>query len=269
MLLRPFGNTSLTVPVIGMGTWRTFDVRGAADEEVRARIVDAALEQGSTLFDTSPMYREAERVLAGALTGRRDRAIVATKVWTESLDEGRRQIDRALEWYGGYVDIYQIHNLVAWRKHLPVLEALRDEGRIGIIGATHYRHEAYPELRTVMETGRIQQIQIPYNARDQVAAREILPLAADLGLGVLVMRPLGEGALVRTSPPAARLEPLSRCGITTWAQALLKWIVSDPRVHCAIPATSRIERVRENAAAGDEPLLDPDTRAYIASLAAA
>jgi aryl-alcohol dehydrogenase-like predicted oxidoreductase len=269
MLLRPLGRTNLTVPVIGMGTWRTFDVHGAAEEEVRARIVDVALESGTNLFDTSPMYGESERVLAAALEDRRDRAIVATKVWTESLDEGRIQIERALEWYGGRVDIYQIHNLVGWRKHLPVLEALREEGRIGIIGATHYRHEAFPELRTVMETGRIQQIQIPYNARDQVAAREILPLAEELGIGVLVMRPLGEGALVRNPPPAVRLEPLRRFGITTWAQALLKWILSDPRVHCVIPATSRVERVSENAAAGDEPLLDADSRAYIASVAAA
>lgn len=269
MLLRTFGNTGLTVPVIGMGTWRTFDVRGAEEEERRAWIVDAALENGSNLFDSSPMYGEAERVLAAALEDRRDRAIIATKVWTESPDDGRRQIERALEWYGGYVDIYQIHNLVAWRNHLPVLEALRDEGRIGIIGATHYRHEAFPELRTVMETGRIQQIQIPYNARDHAAAREILPLAAELGLGVLVMRPLGGGALVRNPPPAVHLEPLRRFGITTWAQALLKWIISDPRVHSAIPATSKVERVRENAAAGDEPLLDADGRAYIASLAAA
>ena len=269
MLLRQLGNTKLTVPAIGMGTWRTFDVRGAEDEEVRARIVDAALEHGSNLIDTSPMYGEAERVLGGALEDRRDRAIIATKVWTESLDDGRRQIERALEWYGGYVDIYQIHNLVGWRKHLPVLEALRDEGRIGIIGATHYRHEAFPELRTVMETGRIQQIQIPYNARDHLAAREILPLAAELGLGVLAMRPLGEGALVRNPPPAIRLEPLHRFGIRTWGQALLKWIISDQRVHCAIPATSRIERVHENAAAGSEPLLDDDARSYIASLVAA
>src|SRR5688500_11308929 len=104
MLLRQLGNTKLTVPAIGMGTWRTFDVRGAEDEEVRARIVDAALERGSNLIDTSPMYGEAERVLAGALEDRRDRAIIATKVWTESLDEGREQIERALEWYGGYVD---------------------------------------------------------------------------------------------------------------------------------------------------------------------
>ena len=250
-----------------MGTWRTFDVRTVDEEVARARIIDAALEAGANLFDTSPMYGEAERVLAGTLADRRDRAIIATKVWTESPVEGRKQVERALAWYGGYVDIYQIHNLVAWRQHLPVLEALRDEGRIGIIGATHYRREAFAELRTLMETGRIQQIQIPYNARDQMAARAILPAATDLGLGVLAMRPFGEGTLLRRVPSATDLLPLRRFGITTWPQALLKWIISDTRVHCAIPATSHPERMRENAAAGELPLLDDEARALIASLA--
>ena len=265
---RALGRSGVTVPVVGLGTWRNLDVRGAAVERERARVVDAALETGATLFDSSPMYGESERVLAAALGSRRRTAIVATKVWTESSREARRQIDRALAWYDGHVDIYQIHNLVAWKKHLPVLEALREEGRIGIIGATHYRHEAFAELMTVMKTGRIQQIQIPYNARDQVVAREVLPLASALGMGVIVMRPLGEGALVRDPPPAIRLEPLRAFGISTWAQALLKWILGDERVHAVIPATTKPDRMRENAAVGEGPLLDADARAYIAALAA-
>ena len=261
------GRSGVTVPVVGLGTWRNLDVRGSAVERERAEIVDAALETGANLFDSSPMYGESERVLAAALADRRRTAIVATKVWTESLDEGRKQIDRALAWYDGYVDIYQIHNLVAWKKHLPVLEALREEGRIGIIGATHYRHEAFAELMTVMETGRIQQIQVPYNARDHLVEHEVLPLAKRLGIGVIVMRPLGEGALMRNPPPVVRLKPLRDLGIATWAQALLKWIISDERVHAVIPATTKPDRMRENAAAGDEPLLDAEMRAYIAALA--
>ena len=267
MLHRPLGDSGITVPVVGLGTWRSLDVRGGEAERQRATIVDAALESRANLFDSSPMYGESERVLGAALAGRRKSAIVATKVWTESEAEARVQIDRALGWYDGYVDIYQIHNLVAWKQHLPVLEALRKDGRIGIIGATHYKHEAFGELATVMRTGRIQQIQIPYNARDTVVEREILPLAADLGLGVIVMRPLGEGALVRNPPPAARLERLRTLGIRSWAQALLKWILSDERVHAVIPATTKAERMRENAAAGDEPLLDSEMRAYISRLA--
>jgi aryl-alcohol dehydrogenase-like predicted oxidoreductase len=121
----------------------------------------------------------------------------------------------------------------------------------------------------VVRTGRVQQVQVPYNARDRLVEREILPAAAELGLGVLVMQPLGEGALARRSPSAAALAPLARYGVATWAQALLKWIVSEPRVHCAIPATTKVERMRENAAAGDPPWLDEAGRAYVAELAAA
>jgi len=265
---RRFGSTGLDVPAIGMGTWRTFDVDGDEAEANARRVVDAALDAGARLFDSSPMYGAAERVLAESLDGRRDRALVATKVWTRDAAEGRRQVARALEWYGGRVDVYQIHNLVAWREHLPTLERLRDEGKVAVVGVTHYAHSAFDDLAAALRTGRFAQVQLPYNALDRAAERTLLPLAADLGVGVLVMQPLGEGSLVRRAPAAVRLAPLRAFGVTTWAQALLKWILSDPRVHCAIPATSRPERMRENAAAGDPPWLDADARAYVARLAA-
>jgi aryl-alcohol dehydrogenase-like predicted oxidoreductase len=267
MEIRAFGKTSLSVAVVGMGTWRTFDVRGDAAEAERRAIVDAALAAGTTLFDTSPMYGESERVLGVALEGRRDRALVADKVWTPSPTEGRDQIRRALAWYGGVVDIYQVHNLVAWRDHLPVLEDLRERGAVRVIGATHYQHAAFGELMNVMATGRVGMIQIPYNAADRIVETDLLPLAQTLGLGVMVMRPLGAGALVRRTPPARDLARLERFGVTTWAQALVKWVLSDRRVHCAIPATSRRERATENAHAGNPPWFDDETRAYVASLA--
>jgi aryl-alcohol dehydrogenase-like predicted oxidoreductase len=263
---RAFGKTGLTVPAIGMGTWRTFDVSGPTEEAVRRQIVDAAVDAGTTLFDTSPMYGEAERVLGAALTGCRDQVLVADKVWTSSASEGREQIRRALQWYGGRVDIYQIHNLVAWRQHLPVLDELRAGGAVQVVGATHWQHSAFGELMEVMHTGRIGMIQIPYNAADRIVEREVLPLSEALGLGVLVMRPLGAGELVRRAPAATALVRLERFGVTTWAQALLKWVLSDRRVHCAIPATSRIARARENAAAGQPPWFDEETRDYVTSL---
>jgi aryl-alcohol dehydrogenase-like predicted oxidoreductase len=265
---RAFGATGLMVPAVGMGTWQTLDVRGARDEADRRALVHAAIEAGTTLFDTSPMYGESERVLGAALAGVRDRVRVADKVWTPSAAEGREQVRRTLAWYGGRVDVYQIHNLVAWREHLPMLEELRADGVVGLVGATHYQHSALPALMEVMRTGRIQMVQIPYNAADRVVEREVLPLAAELGLGVMVMQPLGTGALPRRAPPARDLEPLAAFGVTTWAQALLKWILSDPRVHCVIPATHRLERAVENAAAGEPPWFDADTREYVARLAA-
>jgi aryl-alcohol dehydrogenase-like predicted oxidoreductase len=251
-----------------MGTWQTFDVRGDHEVAARRAIVGAALAAGMTLFDTSPMYGESERVLAIALGDRRDEAIVADKVWTSSAREARQQIRHALEWFGGRVEIYQIHNLVAWREHLPALEELRARGVVRVIGATHYQHRAFGELATVMETGRIQMIQIPYNVADRAADRDVLPLADQLGLGVLVMQPFGAGALVRRPPPARALERLAPFGVRTWAQALLKWILSDRRCHCAIPATSKKERAIENAAAGEPPWFDEETREYVAGLAA-
>jgi aryl-alcohol dehydrogenase-like predicted oxidoreductase len=268
MELREFGRTGIAVPAIGMGTWRTFDARTARDVAASRAVVDAAISAGITLFDTSPMYGESERVLGEALEGRRDGVLIADKVWSSSRNEAHEQIERALGWYGGSVDIYQIHNLLATDKHLPVLEELRARGRVRAIGATHYKNAAYKELMTLMRTGRIQMIQIPYNPGDRAVEKSVLPLAQELGLGVLVMKPLGSGTLVGRPPRPQDLEPLAPFGVHTWAQALLKWVLSEPRVHCAIPATSRPERAAENAAAGDPPWFDPDTRHYVARLAA-
>src|SRR5918911_4051072 len=189
---RPLGQVSgLRVPAVGMGTWQTLDVRGAAAEERAHRVVREALDAGARFLDTSPMYGEAERVLAEALGDRRAEAIVATKVWTSSPAEGEAQIRRALRWYGGRVDLYQLHNLVAWREQLTTLERERDRGAVVAIGATHYSPSAFGELARVMRGGRISAIQGPYNPRERDVEREILPLAEELGLGVVVMRPLG------------------------------------------------------------------------------
>jgi len=269
MDIRVLGNTGFKVPVIGMGTWRTFDVRGAGPEGNAHRVVDAAFGAGTRVFDSSPMYGEAERVLGAALRPRRAKVVVLTKVWTPAVAEGRRQIERALAWFGGHVDLYQIHNLVAWQEHLPVLERLRDEGRVGAVGATHYSPSAFGELRRVMDTGRITAIQIPYNPLERDVERDILPRAADLGLGVVVMRPFGERTLMRRPPDAGALAPLRDFGVTTWAHALLKWILSDRRCHVAIPATSDEAHAVENAEAGSPPWLGPEERALVGRLAAA
>ena len=263
---RTLGRAGFEVPVVGMGTWRTFDVRGRAAEENARKVVDEALGAGASLFDSSPMYGEAERVLGAALGGRRDSAVVATKVWARSSSEGRAQMERALRYFGGRVELYQVHNLVNWREHLAALEALQGEGQVVAVGATHYSPSAFGELAEVMKTGRVSAVQIPYNPREREVEREILPLAADLGLGVVVMRPFGEGGLLRRPPADSELEPLRAFGVRTWAQALLKWVLSDPRCHVAIPATSKPERMRENAAAGDPPWLGAEERAYVARL---
>jgi aryl-alcohol dehydrogenase-like predicted oxidoreductase len=260
------GVTGMDVPVIGMGTWQTFDVRGAAAVK-RREVVDAAYGTGATLFDSSPMYGEAERVLGAALEGRRDQAIVATKVWTSDDRESEQQIARALGYFGGRVDIYQVHNLLAWSKRLAQLERLKGRGIVRIIGATHYSPHAFREMLQVMADPRVQMIQIPYNPREREVEKEILPAAADLGLGVLVMRPFGSGSLLGATIGPGMLAPLRPFGVTTWPQALLKWALSDRRCHSAIPATSQPMHMRDNAAAGAPPWFGDEERAYVARLA--
>ena len=264
---RALGDGGPRVPVVGMGTWRTLDVRGARAERAAFQVVHEALTAGTRLIDSSPMYGAAERVLAGALEGQRDRALVATKVWASDAREGRAQIDRALAWFDGRVDLYQVHNLVAAATYLPLLGRLREEGRVSVVGATHHSASAFGELAEVMRSGQIGAIQIPYNPHQREVERTVLPLAEALGLGVVVMRPLGEGALVRHPPAPRELEPLRAFGIRTWAQALIKWTLSDPRCTVAIPATARSGRPTENAAAGEPPWFGPDERDLVVRLA--
>jgi aryl-alcohol dehydrogenase-like predicted oxidoreductase len=265
---RNLGQSGLHVPVVGMGTWRTFDGSGAEQEANARAIMGAALDAGANFFDSSPMYGQAERVLGLALEGRRDRALVASKIWTPSAVEGEAQARRALGYFSGRIDLYQIHNLVAWREHLTMLERLRDAGQVGVIGATHYSPSAFDELAVVMRTGRVGAIQIPYNPLERDVEHMILPLAADLGLGVVVMRPFGEGNLLRRTPTPSALEPLRPFGVTSWSDALIAWALSDMRCHVTIPATSRPEHMVTNAMAGEPPWFGPQERAYVAQLAA-
>jgi diketogulonate reductase-like aldo/keto reductase len=240
-----------------MGTWRTFDTG-----QDRSPLVETAISAGITLFDSSPMYGRAEGVLAAALGGRRQQAQVATKVWTESAEEGRRQAENALRIYG-HVDIYQVHNLVNWKAQLKLLEGLRDSGQVTVVGATHYQVSAFPELMEVMRTGRIGMIQIPYNPLTQQAAQAVLPLAEELGLGVLVLSPL-QGGIMQAKPEADELQSL---GVKTWPQAVLKWVAGDPRVSCVLTATHLESHARENAEAGEAPWFDPEQRTLVERIA--
>ncbi|MBA3384459.1 MAG: aldo/keto reductase [Actinobacteria bacterium] len=251
-------------PVVGLGTWNTFK----GDLETARAVVEASVESGVRLFDTSPMYGQAERTLAAALGPRRGESIIATKIWTPDSAEARRQYADQLGWFGGRVELEQVHNLVAWKEYLSWLEAERDEGRIGRVGVTHYASSAFPELARALRTRRFDAVQVPYNPQERECERELLPLAAELGIPVLVMMPLGSGRLVARSRDSAALEPLRPFGVETWAQALLKWALSDERVDAVIPATKRPERVRENAVAGSPPWFGPDERRYVERLAA-
>jgi aryl-alcohol dehydrogenase-like predicted oxidoreductase len=259
---RTLGRTGVQVPVVGLGTWATFDLADG-QQHVADAVVEAAFGTGTRLVDSSPMYGRAEGVLGRALDSRRPDAFVATKIWTPSVSEGRAQLESQLADYAGRVDLEQVHNLVAWREHLDWLEHERDAGRVGYLGATHYAASALPELARVMRTGRVDTVQVPLNPRDREVEREILPLAEELGLGVIVMEPLGGAGSLIPAPDPRELEPL---GVASWAQALLKWTLSDPRVTAVIPATRRPEHARENAEAGSPPWFGPEERRLVEQL---
>lgn len=261
---RPFGGTGLRVPVVGLGTWNVFDLPPGRERRTR-EVVAAAFEAGARLVDSSPMYGRAEAVLGRALEalGLRERAIVATKIWTPSVEAGRRQFDAQLRMFGGRVDVEQVHNLVAWREHLPWLEEERAAGRIGFLGVTHWDAGRFDEVAAAMRSGRVQVVQVPYNPLEREVEREILPLAGELGIGVIAMRPFAEGELFPGPPP----EELAPLGVRSWAEALLRWTLSDRRVHVAIPATGKVEHALANARAGDPPWFDEERRALVTRLA--
>jgi diketogulonate reductase-like aldo/keto reductase len=249
-------------PVVGLGTWATFE-----DDAGRARdVIGAALDAGSRLVDSSPMYGGAEAAMSEAVRERRDEVTVATKIWARSLDEGHEQYRRQQEWFGR-VEIEQVHNLALWREHLDWLERERAAGRIDRLGVTHYSAGAFDELAQALETRRFDTVQLPLNPRQRDAEERLLPLAAELGIAVIVMRPLGgEGSLI-PPPPTGELEPLREFGVETWAQALLKWALSDDRVDVVIPATGNPAHARLNAVAGSPPWLGPEERALVERLA--
>ena len=248
-------------PVIGLGTWRTF----GGDAELAEEVVGEAWAAGTRVFDSSPMYGGAERSLGQALRPRRKDAVVTTKIWAGSVAEGQAQYEQQLEWFGR-VEVEQVHNLVSWSDQLPWLEEERAAGHIELLGVTHYDPSAFGELEDALRTGRFQVVQLPLNPLERESEERLLPLAAELGISVIVMRPFGEGALLRRVPPPDELEPLRDFGVGSWPQALLKWALSDERVDVVIPATRDRAHARANAGAGEPPWLGPEERRLVEQL---
>jgi diketogulonate reductase-like aldo/keto reductase len=264
METRRLGRNGPDLPVVGLGTWRVLDLP-VASQSVADAVVQAGLGAGIKVIDSSPMYGRAEAALSGALRDRRRDAFVATKVWTSSVADGRKHFTRQLGWFGGRVDLLQVHNLVAWREHLEWMERERGVGNIGWLGATTFQPSTFDVLERVMRTGRIHAIQVPLNPHERDAEERILPLAADLGLGVVVMRPFGEGGLLKRPFPAE----LTGAGLTGWPDALLRWCLADARVTVAIPATASPDHVQANVASASAPVLEPEVRDLIGRLAGA
>ena len=262
--LRAIPASGETLPVIGLGTWRTFDVGPApAARAPQREVLKRFIEQGGRVVDSSPMYGAAETVVGDLASdlGAGDALFLATKVWTSGRDAGVAQMQESLRRLRrSRLELMQIHNLLDWRTHLRTLREWKAAGRIRYVGVTHYTAGAYDELERVLRQEALDFVQVNYSLGEREAERTILPLARDRGIAVLINRPFSEGGLfrrVREQP----LPPWARdIQCTSWAQVFLKWIVAHPAVTCAIPATTRPEHLLENMAAGRGALPDAAMR---------
>ena len=259
---RKLGN--LDVSAIGLGTLRTFDVESGPEIAVRQQIVDNCLTNDINFIDSAAWYGQAEKVVGITTEGKRDKFYLATKVRTEGKEAGEEQIANSFEMFKtDYIDLFQVHNMVDYRTHIPTLTRLKEEGKIGMVGVSAMVHEAYPEIIELMKSRQVDTIQIPYNVVERGCEAELLPLAEELGIGVLVMEPLKKGRYVNDLKSQPDLSPLADFGVKTWAQALLSWVLGDSRVSIAIPATSRPERIQENAVPGTLGQLPQELRDYV------
>lgn len=267
-LTRPIPSSGQRLPVIGMGTWLTFDVgSGAAERTRRGDVLQAFLAGGGTLIDSSPMYGRAEGVVGDLLagSGRSTAVFAATKVWTSGRAAGERQMRDSLRlWRRPQLDLMQVHNMVDWETHLPTLRQWQADGRIRYVGITTSHGSRHDAMAAALQRERFDFVQFTYSLADRSVEQRLLPLAAERGIAVIVNRPLDGGAL----PQRLAQQPLpgwaATIGCTSWAQICLKWIVSHPAVTCAIPATTRPDHMRENMTAARGPLPDAALRRVIA-----
>jgi diketogulonate reductase-like aldo/keto reductase len=263
MRTRPVPRGGEPIPVIGLGTWQAFDIgSGEAERGPRREVLRRLLVAGGRVIDSSPMYGRAEAVVGDLL---RDlpggaEALVATKVWTRGRQEGLRQMAESERRMGGRLDLVQVHNLVDWQTHLPVLREWKQSGRIRYLGITHYAVSSFPDLESIVRAEEIDFVQLPYSVGVREAEARLLPACRDRGAGVVVMRPFEQGGLLRR----VRGRPLpawaAETGARSWAQLMLQFILSHPAVTVAIPATSRPEHMDDNAGAGLLPALDDGQR---------
>ena len=256
------------LPIIGLGTWQTFDVGSSQSARAPLREVLAEfVNLGGRVVDSSPMYGRSEEVLGDVAveTGVRNKLFVATKVWTSGREAGIAQMKDSERKLRGKVDLMQVHNLVDVDTHLTTLREWKAAGRIRSIGITHYTAGAYADLARVLAKGGIDFVQLNYSLAERDAERRILPYAAERNVAVLVNRPFGGGSLfrdVRTKP----LPPFAaEIGCASWAELFLKFVVSHPAVTCAIPATSKVEHLRQNMRAGVGVMPDQKMRERIAA----
>jgi diketogulonate reductase-like aldo/keto reductase len=273
ILQRPIPSSRERLPVVGLGTWRAFDVGGSAAE--RAPLEEALrrlVELGGRVVDSSPMYGAAESVVGDLAVklGMTDQLFLATKVWTRGHSPGVAQMEQSLRRLRtGRLDLMQIHNLLDWQTHLRMLREWKETGRIRYLGVTHYTASGYDELERALRGESLDFVQVNYSLGEREAERRILPLARDRGVAVIVNRPFLDGGLFHRVRGRALPSWAAELGCESWAQFFLKWIVAHPAVTCVIPGTSRPEHVADNMKAAVGVLPDSATRERMAALVAA
>jgi len=267
VLTRPVPSSGEQLPLVGLGSWITFNV--GEDPVLRAEctaVIRAFFEAGGRMIDSSPMYGSSQAVIGNALSelGRPQALFSADKVWTSG--DGPAQIaESERRWGVPRFDLLQVHNLVAWEEQLEVLQAMKAAGELGNVGITTSEGRRQALFEEVMATWPLDFIQVTYNPLDRLVEERILPLAAERGIAVIVNRPFRQGALTERLEAVPLPGFAAEIGCATWAQLILKFIVSHPAVTTAIPATTRVDHVIENVGAASDPLPDAAMRAAIAA----
>ena len=268
LIARPIPSSGELLPVVGLGSWITFNV--GADPAARAactRVVQAFLAGGGRMIDSSPMYGSSQAVIGNALAQLSHPALFsADKVWIASGARGPAQVDASRRLWGvPRFDLLQVHNLLAWEEHLATLQRMKAAGQLRYVGITTSEGRRHKELINIMETRPLDFVQVSYNVFDRAVEDRILPLARERRIGVIVNRPFRQGELTQALAGKPLPGWAAEIGCTSWAQALLKFIVSEPGVSCAIPATSNPVHARDNMLAAHGPLPDAALRRRIAA----
>jgi aryl-alcohol dehydrogenase-like predicted oxidoreductase len=264
MIARAIPSSGEKLPVIGLGTWRTFDVDLTSDSRRQlGDVLSLFTRLGGRVIDTSPMYGRAEEVI-GELTatlGMREKPFLATKVWTRGNENGIRSIERSMvRLRTKQIDLIQVHNLVDVDTHLATLRQLKEQGRIRYIGITHYESGAFDEVEKIMRSEKLDFVQINYSIMEREAEERVLPLAQERGIAVIVNRPFGGGDLFDHVRSKSLPEWSAEFDCRSWAQFFLKWIVANPAVTCAIPATGKVRHLEDNMQGGIGRLPDAKMR---------
>jgi diketogulonate reductase-like aldo/keto reductase len=264
MLTRTIPSTGEKLPVIGLGTWQAFDVDLTSDNRRQLEdVLSLFVKLGGRVIDTSPMYGHAEEVIGELTTAlhMQDKLFLATKVWTRGKENGIKSMERSMALLRAKrIDLMQVHNLVDVQTQLATLREWKEQGRIRYLGITHYESGAFADVEKIMRSDKLDFVQINYSLMEREAEERLLPLAKERGIAVIVNRPFGGGDLFSRTRSKPLPDWASEFDCNSWAQFLLKWIVANPAVTCAIPATDKPHHLEDNMRAGIGRLPDQGTR---------